>query len=563
MSAAMARLDAAVKDSNEDATPVAAAVARETNALAAHPDLQARVLATWAAFASTVAEGAGQAAVKSFADEVGPDAARALAVATLRALHANASHEGLMVAALSVLATLGRALPAAQSQAVIRAAVDAARGSGDFAATGHEVASAGCWALHTFVVNSEHKARVAVDAGALEALVTAMRSFPLSDTLQRRACIALRALFISAAALELQADERARAAAEATVATLRAFSQDAPLVVDAAWALRAIVYNDKALEVHALVIRAPEALLVVIRSHGNNADVVHAACAALSYMRLHPAEVSPFVAEAAVDTLKRALRTHAAHVPTQEHGLRALGSAFFHPHAAAHAAATGIVADVTRTMCGHRTEPFVQGGCCMLLILLKRQHSSTALAGEDALSAVASVVDVLRVSSSSSSSADAAAWERSAERCRASYGHAHTQLAIQALVCLVNSNPTGNGLRAVHAGALSVLQTQCARAAAGDSSARLLAALVTRPLQALAEEHVRLEPACAACAALRARGAMCGAAGCAACARPPDGGRLLVCARCRRAAYCGPEHQRQAWLATHKAECARCDAAEA
>jgi hypothetical protein len=66
--------------------------------------------------------------------------------------------------------------------------------------------------------------------------------------------------------------------------------------------------------------------------------------------------------------------------------------------------------------------------------------------------------------------------------------------------------------------------------------------------------------ACKRCAGLRARGAMCTHAGCGARTRADASAdanaktALRRCARCRTAAYCCVEHQREDW-GRHKGEC--------
>jgi hypothetical protein len=243
-----------------------------------------------------------------------------------------------------------------------------------------------------------------------------------------------------------------------------------------------------------------------------------------------------------VDVTMAALRAHPSEANAQGQALRALGRACLQPHAAARASAAGAAGAALRAMRDHRAEPAVQGGGCEVFAALEEleRSSKPAAARAGALGAVGAVVDVLRAGPETMLRIDELQTLQT--------------LAVVTLLELISGDKC-NSLRALHAGALSVLDTPRMRAAM-DQCRNAHAALV-EALTAVAAEHVLSAAGrrCSACAALRERGAMCGAAGCGACARPGGGGRLLMCARCRRAAYCCKEHQQAAWRASHKAEC--------
>jgi hypothetical protein len=552
--AAFARVHAAIEAASDmdDFSLAVAAQAREIDAHAAHPEVQASLLFSLSSCAADCST-----PTRAIADRYAPhltlDALRDIADVALRALRANATASAIVAAAaFSALYEPACALPAHESAgAVIRLAVEALRGSGDFAAhaASEEVACAACVALSNAMVDDKQKMRLAADAGALGALVAAMRRFPRCRALQICACSALYDLFAAFPA-ELQADADARHAAGAATATLSAFPDDARLAKEAAFALGAFVNRNTALHTRELLTSFIRAVTSALRRHVADERVAEACCSALGCLDFSSPVMPPSAVEAVVDDVMAALRTHSAHAVVQESGLFALWSAFRCPHAVAHAVAAGAVAAAVRAMRGHRAAPCVQAaGCCVLKSLLDNDVATRARAG--ALGAVAAVVDVLRAGRGSS--ADALELERSDAKCRRKYGQSPQEWAVTALRSLLRSNLTDNCLRAVHAGALSVLQTPRVQAAASSKLDEL--AVVITTLKTTAEEHLRSRPACAACTALRACGAMCGFAGCAACARPEDGGRLLVCARCRRAAYCCKAHQQAAWRASHKAQC--------
>ncbi len=110
-------------------------------------------------------------------------------------------------------------------------------------------------------------------------------------------------------------------------------------------------------------------------------------------------------------------------------------------------------------------------------------------------------------------------------------------------------------LRALHAGLLAELYVA---KVCRDPLAACREDLIDC-LQRCGREHVAGGAPCASCDALRAAGGMCGLAGCLACAAtvgddPERPGRLKLCSRCKRAAYCCKEHQLRAWR-EHKKQC--------
>jgi hypothetical protein len=558
--AARARIAAAV-ESDTSPSALAATVARELDAHAAHPEVQTSILRmTW----RLAADGAFATRAAQAQEAAEPHAVRVLADAALRALRANAAADAALVdAALTIFGNvkIAPALAAQTAGAVFGTAADVLLGQGDFAAhaADAELAMAACVALNNGMCD-ERKRRLAADAGALGAFVATMQQFPGRRDVQRAACVALHSLFTVSFATELHAEADAcHAAADATVMALRAFPDDKELISSAALALGAVVRNnEQALQTPALLRHGVDAVLASLRRHGADAEVVVAVCFALAC--LHPdleSVLAPAAAEAAADAIMTALQTHEAHTGVQERALSALGFLCKRAHAAVHAVQAGAVAATLRAMRGYPTDANVQANACIMIADISAAPG-TAIAPVDAFALVTAVTNVLRAGNGSSG--DAAAWARGAADCCEKTNYVPEAWACSALNALVNTPnlyPTlaekqPRCMRAVHAGALGLLQGLRVRTA--TASVAEIRSILVPTLQAAADAHVQSGRACTKCAALRTCGAMCGFAGCAVCARP-DGGRLLVCARCQRAAYCGPEHQRAAWRASHKAEC--------
>ncbi len=86
-------------------------------------------------------------------------------------------------------------------------ASDALNAAGDFAAhaADAEVAHAACMALNNAFVDDPRWKQHAADAGAVGAVVAAMRRFPRCRDLQRGGCVALQSLFSASRPAELPA----------------------------------------------------------------------------------------------------------------------------------------------------------------------------------------------------------------------------------------------------------------------------------------------------------------------------------------------------------------------
>jgi hypothetical protein len=520
----------------------AAPLAREIDAHAAHPEAQELLLRHVEMF---------------LGPELRSSDLRCLAEAALRALHTNgAADAGVVAAAFAALEELAQA-PALESQlaeATIRVAVDAMRGAGDFATHAGRnlgVAAGACLTLYLTVRGDAHKARIALGAGALGALAAMMHRSPHVYEVQHGACNSLHALLNAGFLPKLEADADARRAADATLAALESFLDDATLANLAAKVLFSLMRDGVARKTPAFHARALDAVLRALRRHLADAAAADAAC--LMFSMVDTQAVPPAAAVAVVDAVMCAVHMHTAHAPTQEHGLSVVGVwARYCPHTAARAVAAGAFEAAVHAMRGHRAEPSVQVCACMLIVSICGSTSARdAFARDSTSGAITAVVDMLRTANKGCG--DAAEWERRVAMCTLAYEHPVQGYAMGALKRLLQGYPPDMCLHAVHAGALSVLETPLVRETIAASS--LAHAEMVLALKRAAEAHVQRGRACAKCAALRTSGAMCGFAGCAVCARPADGGRLLVCTRCRRVAYCGPEHQRLAWRASHKAEC--------
>jgi hypothetical protein len=136
--------------------------------------------------------------------------------------------------------------------------------------------------------------------------------------------------------------------------------------------------------------------------------------------------------------------------------------------------------------------------------------------------------------------------------------------AVRALDALLDGSDDVAQQCAVRAGALDAMVRKGAQnilSASRAAHARLLSLL-----EAAAQRHdaaVCEHEGCKRCAAARDAGRVCALPGCGARKRADGSGKgLLRCGACRRFAFCGPAHQREAW-AGHKDKCAALAAAAA
>ncbi len=554
-------------------------LAREIDAHAAYPAVQAHLLTIVSQFAATLVSSSDDAGLAGLRDGATDAVMRALRVGV------DSSHAGVASSAFHALAHVRPQEPSALVEEMLHAVVAALRADGKLKAFASCERVAVKASLMLTNVISGHKRNTvrACDVGAVDALAAVMERFPRSEALHEATGSALHVCF-SHGDVTCRTDAAAARAADAALAALRAFPA-APLVHKrCCLALSALIHDDDAVEMCERMMRAGcvGAFAATLRAHGADASLAEVVCLAIynlgSTLRTSAALVPPSAADAALHAVTSALQTHLAHAPTQEFGVGALSMLIFHPHVAQRvAASSAALAAILAGMRAHRRAYVgVQTtGCVALssvtLIVDDSMHNALGAAG-----AVGAAVGALRASTSSASrvsralaagsphlAGNADATARCVAQC--------TSLAITALTLLCNDRPGTDGgaenmVRALHAGVLRLLQedmsstTTLLGAAAADELESRRAKIFASAAR-VAAKHVSQQPGCEACAALRTRGEMCSSEGCGACASAGSSARLQLCSRCMTAAYCCAEHQRKAWHVGHKAECAAATAA--
>jgi hypothetical protein len=155
------------------------------------------------------------------------------------------------------------------------------------------------------------------------------------------------------------------------------------------------------------------------------------------------------VAVAALDAVLSALRTHAGHMLTQRHGIGALAVVLSHP-AVAHRAAS-ILDVLLAAMETHRGDLHVQQASCVA-ICSATQRNSEFRSDAGRAGAVTAVVRVLRTCAAQPAEDVGDPYKSSPRTSEVA------TITLFSLLQALDGHP--NQLRALHAGALSLLQAQ-------------------------------------------------------------------------------------------------------
>ena len=414
-----------------------------------------------------------------------------------------------------------------------------------------DVTVAACMFLFNACVNNLRLSIKVCDAGGLQLFVAAMQRYPECERLQLGACTALHCLGDTDSADGRWDSDAARAAIVAVLAVMAA----SPAVLTAqqkgCLALAAILRSRVPLQVHAVQLGGVEAIVTALTMHAADADVAESACLALGNVAGRFTQVTSRTAAAALDAVLSALRTHADHLLTQRHGMLALFALLEHKRLRQYGESNLEV--VLTGMKTFRADFYVQSvGCMVICRSAQLQEHFRVFAGT--AGALKVVVRVLRTCAAAAPHPAVTSVEQLQ---LGTCSHASFWAKAALLTLLQNQNGVPNQLRALHAGALILLQTSVTEVGArNETTEKLVHALEMRATQ----HNQQHGGGCSECAAMRANGKMCGLAGCTVRWRA-NGGSLPLCAGCHKVAYCCREHQKEAWRASHKAECgkaARC-----
>ena len=406
-----------------------------------------------------------------------------------------------------------------------------------------DVVKSACRCLSNACSNNQRLSAKVCNAGGLQLFVAAMQRYPACERLQLGACTALHCLADADSTGWRWKSDAGRAGLTAALAAMAAFPDAPTLQQNGCLALGSLIRDTEALQVHIVKLGGVAAIVKALTTHAADAGIAETACLALGNISpcFTPPHVTGRAAAAAHDAVLRALRAHAGHLLTQRHGLSALACVL--QHEAVRECAEPSLDVILAAMKTFRSDLHVQSNACMAICAgaFIEDHFRT-FAGR--AGAVQAVVRVMRTCAAPvpnpavissqhlfDTSSNAAYWAR---------------LALLAL--LQNESGFPNQLKAVHAGALSLLQTQLSEPHARE---------LVHVLEKRAAEHEgQQRGGCSECAAMRASGKMCGLAGCTVRWRA-NGSSLQLCAGCHVAAYCCREHQKEAWRASHKAECGK------
>jgi hypothetical protein len=348
---------------------------------------------------------------------------------------------------------------------------------------------AGCLLLADVLKTADIRRR-ALDSGAGEVILVAMRTHAAEQQVQAAGCSALGYLFLVRHPGDTQASEHAQLAAEATnavVAAMMAHASDGDVQGKACIALSTCASLSRACQTAAAAVGGIEASVAALRAHTADAMIQTVACNALALICSDmPGHQAKAIAAGGIEAVIQALRGHPTDAQLQQYGCDALASVVHNSRGSVQRAnAAGALDAVVASVA-----------------------TGTAAASPDLLDSV--------------------------------------YIALLQLV-------SGHEAAAVLAGALEALEQSTAATTREGNEAR---SRLIRQLQPAAQQHDAQQcthAGCKRCAASRARGAMCALAGCGI--RTREGGkRLRRCITCRTARYCSEAHQLDDWQ-RHKPEC--------
>jgi hypothetical protein len=447
-------------------------------------------------------------------------------------------------------------------------------------------------------------AAAAVAAGGLECVIAHMRKHAALAVLQQTCCVLLATLARLDSRRAVQAG-----AIEVVLTAVRTHGDSSGLCDGACGALR-ILYDDKRVvesstEARARADASVRAALQAMDAHRADAGTQSHGCQLLgSIARNDCVSQAAIGARGIVPSVAAALRAHPGSVFVQMNGISAFAALCTRSGArAADAASAGLLELVLAAMQIHvEDETVVLHVCGSLVELLVSNFKVTA--AHDARVPMA-VLAAMRVHCGSANaqwrccavlrafailSAASLAMTRAAGAVHAVVGAVHMQRHAE------DDVPPGELSERVSfvVSCILALNMLLVGAAAGDAAAeaardaalragaleRLGPVLPGQPvynglcaqLKALLSKAARRHDAapcahaaaCQRCAAARARGDMCALPSCGARTRADAAAgastKLLRCARCQKEPYCCAEHQRADWAARHKAECRKPEA---
>jgi hypothetical protein len=395
-----------------------------------------------------------------------------------------------------------------------------------------------CLVLSILVRDVQQNRTSAIQAGAVAAVVDALIAHPEDAEVQSLGCCALGGLIRDDDGCNPPIPDGKRLAAKAArlaVAALIAHRADAEVQAWAGyaiWALSRTAY----LGVH-INTDGIHALLVALRTHRTNSEVQRYCCDALGITISRNADNIVAATKAgAFEAVKAAMQSHPAAAAVQAAGCNAV-CALADGGQQAKAGNIGAVDDVCAAMRAHAADALVQRNGCVAIACLvcKHRENLQAACAAGAIEAVVAAADTSIEHLESGSAYDT---------------------ACDALKEIVWGGDAQEDA-ALRAGALEVLSVDCWRATGAPHEADRVHVIARLELAARRHDAgvCTHHATCKRCAGMRAAGTMCALAGC--CARMRDARKkLLRCGRCGVACYCGVAHQRDDWV-RHKAECRR------
>ena len=485
--------------------------------------------------------------------------------AAFDALRDNGACTAAASSALFILGHMALAMPREQQFALVHAALATLSKVDSGLCLPHAATEANAMVALMNVTSNDNETRsVARSRGAVRMLLAALCRHRGSEHVQFSGCAALHGVTGYNDPRELP-ESVGTGVVDAALRALRGFPASPPVQKHAALLLGTYAQRST-VQLYAMREGVVTLLTAGLGTHLAVGGVCEAACYALAGLKepFFRSKVPRLEAQAALYATVAALQAHPTLAPTQEWGVRAVATLSRHTMLADSASSRALTA-VMSTLHDCADDMYVQSACCMTLAGVIALHRDAAVAQ----GVVPLLLGALRAGFSRVA-ADYAAFPDYHQRYPLGPA-AYPIIALAQLFARVGNEDDSRTdafvdaeYSVLHGGALGLLQLKPTNS---DDLVESKRKELVQRVCGFATDHVQYAPACVECAALRARGVMCGRRGCAAFA--PSGsdapaatdeawartGRMQRCSRCGVAAYCCRAHQVESWP-EHKKVCA-------
>lgn len=225
------------------------------------------------------------------------------------------------------------------------------------------LAEVACCAIKNAALGDDSNRVAATEAGAIDALLDAMRGHALSAPVQEQACWAIKNLAVNATNQERLAE---MGAIQDVLGAMRALPRHAAVQEQACWALRILAFRQ---ENNQMVADegGVQAVIDAMKMHVSNAGVQETCCGALRTLGVIPDSKIEVVEKGAFVRVVAAMRAHSKRSSVQIATTGLLSSLVSNPDTQRRAANAGVIEAIVEVLQVHRKNPKVQQACFTVL----------------------------------------------------------------------------------------------------------------------------------------------------------------------------------------------------